>query len=161
LKNLETRRKRLEIQGFFLSDNELIKIGPWLRLTYIVCGLFMLAGTILASPLILWILGVIALMGAILPFHPFDLIYNYGIRYLTGTGKFPPSGPPRRFACGIAAVWVTVMGICFANGYMLTGYILGGMIIFLVTLVSITNICIPSMTYRALFGWKDKPHGNP
>ncbi len=116
----------------------------------------MVIGTVMASPLILWTLGVIALIGAILPFHPFDLFYNYGARFLTGTGNIPLSGPPRRFACGIAAVWVTAMGFLFQNGYMVTGYILGGLLIAVVTLVSITNICIPSMIYRALFGWKDK-----
>ena len=60
----------------------------------------MLLGTVLASPVILWSIG------ATLPFHPFNLLYNYGARFLTGTGKIPLSGPPRKFTCGDAAVWV-------------------------------------------------------
>lgn len=154
--DLQTRRKRLEIQGFFLSDEQLKDVGPWIRWTYIICGIFMLLGTALASPVILWSIGAIALIGAILPFHPFDLLYNHGARFLTGTGPLPLSGPPRKFACGIAAVWVTVMGFLFQNGHMTAGYILGGLLVAVSTLVSITNICIPSMIYRALFGWKDK-----
>ena len=83
MSDLETRRKRLEIQGFFLSDKDLKELGPWFRWTYIICGIFMLLGTVLASPIILWSIGAIALIGAILPFHPFDLLYDYGIRYFT------------------------------------------------------------------------------
>ncbi len=156
MSDLEVQRKRLEIQGFFLSDEEIKTVGPWFRWTYILCGILMLAGTVMASPMILWITGVIAIIGAILPFHPFDLLYNYGVRYLTKTRKFPLSGPPRRFTCGVAAVWVTVMGFLFQYGHMTAGYVLGGLLLAISALVSITNICIPSMIYRKLFGWKDR-----
>ena len=36
----------------------------------------MVIGVALKSPTILWALAATALFGALLPFHPFDLLYN-------------------------------------------------------------------------------------
>jgi hypothetical protein len=38
-------------------------------------------------------------------------------------------------------------------GDLLVGYAFGGMLTFVVFLVSTTDICIPSMIYRWIFGW--------
>jgi hypothetical protein len=65
------------------------------------------------SPLLLWGLAGVALLGPLLPFHPFDLLFNFGFRHLVGAR-------------------IAVAG-----------------------LVSVTNICIPSMIYNALFAPND------
>jgi hypothetical protein len=48
---------------------------------------------------------------------------------------------------------------------VLVGYALGGMLTVVVLLVSTTDICIPSLIYRAIFGWpraRDTQHnGDP
>ncbi|MBP1621385.1 MAG: hypothetical protein H6Q02_2152, partial [Acidobacteria bacterium] len=75
-------RRRLEIQGFVgIDDATLAEVAPWLRFSPAVCTVWMATGTVLASPVLLWTLAAIALLGAILPFHPFDLAYNLGIRH--------------------------------------------------------------------------------
>ena len=48
-----------------------------------------------ASPSSLFGLAGTALLGAVLPFHPIDLIYNYGIRFLLRKRPLPPNGAPR------------------------------------------------------------------
>ncbi len=49
------RRRRLDIQGFTdVGDNVLAEVGSWLRLATGLCALWILIGTILASPTILW-----------------------------------------------------------------------------------------------------------
>ena len=85
--------------------------------------------------------------------HPFDLIYNYGIRHLTGTGLLPRRGVPTRFGCGAGAVFLLVTAWAFSAGHAVAGYALGGMLTFVVLLVSTTDICVPSMIYRSIFGW--------
>ena len=110
-------------------------------------------GTLLASPTILLVLTLIAALAAASPVHPFDLIYNYGIRYLTGTGPLPRRGVPTRFGCGMGAVLVLVTAWAFSAGHQLAGYALGGALTFVVLLVSTTDICIPSLIYRSIFGW--------
>jgi hypothetical protein len=107
-------RRRLEAQGFLgLDDVALAEIGPWLRWSPALCAVFMATGTILASPPVLWALAVTALLGAILPAHPFDIFYNHVVRQLTGTRPLPHHGPQRRFACGIAAAWLIGTALAF------------------------------------------------
>ncbi len=147
-----TVRRRLEVQGFrSLDDAAVSEIGPWLRWSPAVCTAFMALGTILASPAVLWSLAVVAAAGSALPFHPFDLLYNHGVRRLTGTRPFPHHGPQRRFACGLAAVWLLATGLAFHSGAMALGYVLGFGLTAVAALVATTHICIPSLVYNALF----------
>jgi len=147
-----TTRRRLEIQGFCdLDDQTLAETGRWLRLAFALCAILAALGTALASPWLLYALIPIAVIAAASPVHPFDLIYNYGLRHLTRTGPLPKRGAPSRFACGVGAAWLLATGLAFQLGALLVGYILGGMLTLVVALVSTTDICIPSMIYRALF----------
>ncbi|MGH8106486.1 MAG: DUF4395 domain-containing protein [Arenimonas sp.] len=145
-------RRRLEAQGFCnLDDATFDEVGPWLRWSPMFCTLFMTIGVVLNSPIILWALAGTAFLGVLLPFHPFDLLYNHGARYLTGTRALPHQGPQRRFACGIATAWLIATGWAFHVGEPMIGYLLGVPLILVAALVSTTNICIPSMIYNALF----------
>lgn len=94
---------------------------PWTRFSPALCSAIGAIGTILASPLVLAALVPFAALGTVFRVHPFDLIYNHGIRYLTGTEPLPENGAPRRFACGVATVWVTVTAAAFWTGAMLLG----------------------------------------
>ncbi len=67
-----------------------------------LCTVVMNIGVVLKSPLVLWLLAMTAFFGALLPFHPFDLLFNYGFRHVLGVRPFPHQGPQRRFACGMA-----------------------------------------------------------
>lgn len=145
-------RGRLEAQGFLgLDDASLSEVAAWLRWSPALCTLTMIAGVALQSPLLLWMLAATALLGTLLPFHPFDLLYNHGVRYFTGTGPLPHQGPQRRFACGLATVWLVVTGGAFHANEPAIGFALGIPLILVAALVSITHICIPSMIYNALF----------
>ena len=145
-------RRRLETQGFCnLDDATLRELGPWLRWSPAICTVIMAIGVAFASSAVLWTLAAIAFLGALLPFHPFDLLYNYGARHLTGTRPLPHQGPQRRFACGIATAWLLATGWAFYVSAPLVGYLLGIPLVLVAALVSVTHICIPSLIYNALF----------
>ncbi len=145
-------RRRLETQGFIgLDDASLSAVEPWLRLSPALCTLFIALGTAIASPVMLTGIMVIAMLGTILPVHPFDLIYNYGLRFVTRTPSLPHNGAPRRFACGMAAVWLAATAFAFASGAAQLGYVLGGILAIVGFIVSSTHFCIPSTIYRLLF----------
>lgn len=145
-----TLRCRIEAEGFHgLDDATLDEIGPWLRWSPALCTVSMITGVALQSPALLWALAGTAFLGALLPFHPFDLLYNHGMRHLTGTRALPRQGPQRRFACGIATAWLVATGWAFHAGATLAGYVLGVPLI-LVAVVSFTHICIPSLIYNTL-----------
>ncbi|MCI0900361.1 MAG: DUF4395 family protein, partial [Chloroflexi bacterium] len=84
--------------------------------------------------------------------HPFDLIYNYGVRRLTGTQPLPYNRASARFAAGTALVLLVGSAIAFELDLAWLGYALGGVLISVATLVSVTHFCIPSMVYQFLFG---------
>ena len=154
-----TTRRRLDIQGFDrVEDCQLAPVAPWWRLAFGLCTLLAATGTAAASPVLLLLLTPIAILGAALPVHPFDLVYNLGIRRLTGTGPLPKRGAPSRFAGGLGAAWLLVTAWAFTAGQMVLGYALGTSLTAVGALVSTTDICIPSMTYRFLFG---APHPRP
>ena len=147
-----TTRRRLNVQGLSdVDDVSLAETAPWHRMAFGICALLAAAGTVLASPAILWILTAIAALAALFPVHPFDLIYNHGIRYLRNTGPLPKRRAQSRFACGVGAVWLVATALAFQSGALITGYILGGALTSVAALVATTDICIPSMIYNALF----------
>ena len=149
----ETRLRRLDIQGFDEVDEErLAEAGPWLRMAFLLCGALALAGTVTASTRLLGALALVALLGALTPVHPFDLIYNLGIRHLRDTGPLPRRGAPVRFACAIASVWLVATIGAFEVSAKGAGYGLGFTLVASAVLVGTTDICIPSLIWRALFG---------
>ncbi len=151
---LEAKRlSRLDVQGFDTVDEDLLaQVAPWLRMAFGLCATLAIVGTALASkPLLLTLAGV-AFLGALSPVHPFDLIYNYGVRYATRTPRLPKRGPPSRFACGLGALWLIVTVGAFDASLTTVGYVLGFTLASVAILVSTVDVCIPSMIFRALFG---------
>jgi hypothetical protein len=153
----DTTLRRLDIQGFERVDaSALERVAPWLRLAFGLCAVMAGVGTAMASPTILLLLVPVASLAAVFPVHPFDLIYNHGIRFATGTSPLPRRGAPSRFACGLGAVWLVVTAWAFHTGYAVAGYVLGGLLTGVAVLVSTTDICIPSLVYRSIFGFPSR-----
>ncbi len=147
------RRTLLDIQGFdHVNDATLARTQNWIRFSPALCATVAALGTALAAPWILWSLAVIAAAGAILPFHPFDLIYSLLVRRFTGGPSLPANHAPRRFACGVGSVWLVATGALFAAGYGVAGYALGASFVGVAALVATTHICIPSIIFRTACG---------
>jgi len=159
---LATALDRLDAQGYVNVDRQTMReVEPWLRWSPVFCTIVMATGTILASPLILWGLAVTAALGTVLPSHPFDYVYNLGIRRLTGTPPLPPNGAPRRFACGMTTIWLFGTGAAFAVDLTILGYVLGGILTVVAALVGTTHFCIPSLVYGLIFGRPQCSTGQP
>jgi hypothetical protein len=151
--NLETVRKRLEMQGFFgLSDTEVIQFNYWLRLAPAICLAWTAVGVYFASPVILGLLVPFALLGGLNDGHPFDVFYNRGIRYLLGQPRLPVYGRPRRFACFMASASLATTAITFALGVDVVGYALGGLMVVMMSIMVTTGFCVPSKIYGKLSG---------
>jgi hypothetical protein len=154
---IETARRRLEAQGYCdLDDPALRELGPWLRWSPALCTTVIIVGTVLGSPAVLLGLAPLAALGAMLNRHPFDHIYNAVVRRVTKTRPLPPHAAQRRFACGLAALWLTGTAWAFHIGATQLGYVLGGALAAVALLVSVTHFCIPSLIYNTLFGRKAK-----
>ena len=142
----ETARARIQAQGFCdLDDRTYAQLNYPLRLSPAICMAWAAVGTALASAPILWALVPFAALGAILPGHPFDVFYNYGLRHLWGMPALPPYGPRRRFACAMAALG-------FQAGMPMLGYIVGSALVAAAFVNVSTGFCVPSFIVSLLFG---------
>lgn len=143
----------LELRGIACSiDPEFTRLVPWMRTTFVLCGSLIGIGTAFAYTPLLWVMVPIAAAGTMFRVHPFDLLYNYGLRHLTGTRQLPPNGAAMRFSCGVAAVWLVATALSFQLGVAALGYALGGSLTAVGALVSITHFCIASFVFHFFFG---------
>jgi Domain of unknown function (DUF4395) len=148
-----TVRERIQAQGFCgLDDETYAQINYPLRLAPAICMVWAAVGTALGSPTILWALVPFAALGAILPGHPFDVLYNYGLRHLFGTPALPRYGTRRRLACAVATTWLIVAAWAFQAGMPVVGTIAGGSVAAGTLLQVSTGICPPAVMARLLFG---------
>ena len=153
-KRAAATRARLEMQGFVgLDDERLAEIGPWLRLAPGLCAAWAAVGTAWSSPALLWALVPFAALGAIRRGHPFDALYNHVLRHLLGTRRLPPYGAPRRFACGVATVWLAATAAAFGGGATVPGYALGAAFVAAALVPATIDFCIPTFFFGLLFGW--------
>jgi len=148
-----TARERIQAQGFCgLSDATYAQINYPLRLSPGIMMVWVAVGTVLASAQILWALVPFTALGAILTGHPFDVLYNYGIRYPMGTQKLPRYGLRRRFAFAVATTMLSLAARAFQAGGPLLGHIVGGAIVASTCLQVITGICGPAVLAGRVLG---------
>jgi hypothetical protein len=144
-----TMRRRLEMQGFVgYTSCELAEFGPWLRLTTGICAAWTAVATVSGAAGVFWALVPVAVMGVVLPNHPFDAIYNYGLRRRLATRSIPRYGAPRRFACVVASIWLLFTGFAFFVGMPAVGHVLGASMALAAFVPTATDFCIPSFVYQ-------------
>lgn len=145
--------QRIQAQGFCgLDDETCARINYPLRLAPAICMVWVGLGTALSSPTILWALAPFAALGAILPGHPFDVIYNHALRRVLGTPALPRYGFRRRFACALATVMIIAAAWGFQAGRDTVGYIAGSSLAAAAFVNVSTGFCIPSFIVRIFFG---------
>jgi hypothetical protein len=146
-------RENIQAQGFCGLDNETCaQINYPLRLSPAICMVWAAVGTALAWPMVLWALMPLAALGAILPGHPFDVLYNHGLRHLLGTPALPRYGGRRRFACALATIMIIAAAWGFQTGMPMVGYIVGWSLVAAAFTNVSTGFCVPSFLVRIFFG---------
>src|SRR6185436_2934639 len=106
----------------------------------------------LESSPVLWWLVPFAVLGAMLPGHPFDVLYTYGFRYLVRGPRLPRYPLPRRFACLLAAMILAGAAMGFQSGNLVLGHSLGWFLVAAAGVNVLTGFCIPSFIYGLIFG---------
>lgn len=87
-------------------------------------------GILLVNPYILSFTALIALFGVILPMHPFDYVYNYGLTKLIGKSQIPGRGSELQVNSGVALLFnicviaLIIFGVQLNYGVMALIYIL-------------------------------------
>ncbi len=147
-----TRIKFLKAQGYCnLSDSEISGLAFGNRFAYIVCGSIVAVAVATAHVPTLIAMTLVAFFGIVLPYHPFDYIYNYVLTDMLNKPKLPPRSKQLKFACVIATLWLIATTYLFYSGFTIAGYVLGGLLVTVAFIVSTTDFCIPSMIYNFIF----------
>ncbi len=147
-----TRINFLKAQGYSnLSDAEISELAFGNRFAYIVCGSLVAVAVATAHIPTLIVMTIVAFLGIILPYHPFDYIYNHVLRGMLNKPKLPPRSKQLKFTCVIATLWLIATIYLFYSGLTTAGYLLGGLLVSVAFIVSTTDFCIPSTIYNFIF----------
>jgi hypothetical protein len=114
-------RRRLETQGYVMDDALLPRLDPWLRLVPFVTTF----SSLMVSAPILMATAVVSFVGAILPRHPLDLVYNTLIRHIENSPELPPTSARRRAAFLAWAALLAGAAWCLHAGHVRAGLALG------------------------------------
>ena len=147
-----TRINFLKAQGYYnLSDTEISELAFGNRFAYIVCASIVAVAVATVHIPTLIAMTIIAFLGIILPYHPFDYIYNHMLRSMLNKPKLPPRSKQLKFACVIATLWLIATTYLFYVGLAIAGYVVGGLLVAVAFLVSAADFCITSMIYNFIF----------
>lgn len=151
--SLSILRHRLETQSFLQQPNStLLELKNWWRFTPTLNWLVLISGIMMASPILLFIQAGLMFSALILPSHPFDWLYNYAIRFVTGTAALPKSGQRRKVMFAFACILTALLGIWFQHGYTMLAYIQGAIMAALGGLLAAFNLCVLSEILSRMFG---------
>jgi hypothetical protein len=149
--------RNLAVQGYCLGAEETRALRWGLRFPTALCLAAVVTGLALQSALMLLALVPIGVVAGWTPRHPFDLIWNHGLRHLSGAPGAPsePHSTPPRLQAGVglaARRWPS-----FAVGQPTAALILGGVLVAVCALVTVTNFCIPSTLLGIWWRWRGTP----
>jgi len=144
-------RANLTTQGYCLTDAERRELAVGLRFSTGLCLSLVIVALALESPAMVFALAGIGVVAGFAARHPFDYVWNHGVRRVLGAPALPPNPPRRRLAFKIATAWLLVVGTLFAVGAATAALVLGGLLVAACATVTTTNLCLPS---EALAWWE-------
>jgi hypothetical protein len=146
----------LTVQGYQPTPEQRPALRVGLRLATGVCLALVVTGLATRSAGLVLALVPIGALGGWTARHPFDAIWNHGLRHLTGGPALPPTPRPRKYTFRLATVWLLAVGVLLAIGHTTPALALGAVLVAVCALVTVTNICIPSMLFGAWWRWRDR-----
>ena len=148
----------LQTQGYRLGGDEARALRIGLRFPTALCLALVVTGLVLESTLIIALLVPIGAIAGWTPRHPFDLIWNRGLRHLADAPELPPNPDRRRHAFKLATVWLAAVAVLLAIDAATAALVLGGVLVAVCSLVTATNFCIPSTLLARLDGPRGSNH---
>lgn len=146
------RIANIRAQGYnHYSEQEISALSFGNRFAYIVCTILLLTGLITLNIPLLSVVMMIAFLGAVLPYHPFDYVYNYAVRRVLDKPLLPRRSKQLKFACLMATAFILLTLYFLLTGRDSYGYLSGCMLVSVALLVSTTDYCIPSTIYNRIF----------
>jgi hypothetical protein len=150
-------RANLTTQGYRLSDNERRGLAVGLRFSTGVCLILVAVALLLESAVMVFALAAIGIFASFTARHPFDYLWNVGVRHVFGAPALPPNPRRRRDAFKVATLWLTLVGALLAAGSSTIALAFGALLIAACATVTLTNLCLPSET----LAWLERRRTGP
>jgi hypothetical protein len=149
-------RENLSTQGYRIADTERRRLWLGLRFPTGLCLALVVTALALQSVVMLVVLAGIGLVAGFSRRHPFDYLWNYGLRHAFDAPPLPPNPPRRRHAFKLATIWLLAVAALLGAGGDAAALALGGVLVAVCGLVTLTNFCVPS----TLLAWwaERRPH---
>jgi hypothetical protein len=148
--------ENLSTQGYCLSSDEARQLRVGLRFPTALCLTLVITALALQSALFVALLVPVGLVAGWSSRHPFDHLWNHGLRHLARAPELPPNPIRRRHAFKLATFWLAAVAILFAAGLDTVALVSGGVLVAVCGLVTVTNFCIPSTMLAWLDGRRRK-----
>lgn len=142
----------LETQGYCLTAAEARSLRVGLRFPTALCLALVVTGLALESALVIALLVPIGAVAGWTSRHPFDLIWNHALRHVAEAPVLPRNPTRRRHAFKLATVWLAGVGVLFAADATTAALVLGGVLVAVCSVVTVTNFCIPSTMLARMAG---------
>ena len=150
--------RNLAVQGYCMSAEESHALRWGLRFSTALCFTLVVTGLVLQSAILILALVPVGAIAGWTRRHPFDLIWNRGLRHLIGAPELPPNPTPLRHAFKLGTIWLLAVGLLFAFGQPTAALILGSILVSVCGVVTFTNFCIPSTLLGIWWRWRGTPN---
>lgn len=148
----EFSRKHLSMQGYTgYSDEELTELKPGIRFAYIGCAKLVSSALFLQQPVFFLLAAAAGGLTLFLPYHPFDYIYNYGVRFFLRKPAVPPRPLASKLACFLVFVWLMGVYYLYTHGDQLLANLLATVLLVQAIIVGMMDVCMPSVLLHRLF----------
>jgi hypothetical protein len=144
--------RNVATQGYCLAAEERERLRVGLRFPTGLCLALVVTALVLQSAAGIAVLAGIGLVAGWTSRHPFDHVWNRGVRHLLRAPELPPNPTRRRHAFKLATVWLAAVALLFAAGANTAALALGGVLVAVCGLVTATSFCIPS----TLLAWWER-----
>ncbi len=118
-----------------------------------IVGSMMLVGILTQSPAIFLLVSALLWLNVLVPAaNPFEQVYNRFVARRRGRPPLTPAPGPRRFAQGMAAVFLLVAGLTLLQGWMAASYVFQGLLVVAFAALLLGKFCLGAYVYHLLRG---------
>ena len=149
----ETQKARLELRGIDYNDDAAYRrMLPWTKMAFILGGTQAAIASLTADAATLSQMVPVAAAAVILLHHPFEYVYNWGIRHAIKAAPLPANRAPVRFAFFMAALILAAAAWAFDAGLTWLGMALGLQVAAVAATFVFSSFCIPAAIWAFVTG---------
>lgn len=141
-------------QGFLRADDASCGIRfPGLMFQPRIIAILTGVGIVTQSAALFLALSIVLAWSALAPkWNPFEAIYNIAIARPRGLPPLTPAPAPRRFAQGMAATMMVIVGIALLLRYNVLAYVMEGILVTALLALVVGRFCLGSYLFHLISG---------